>query len=532
MTVWLPSAECGAAHREVLRLIQAQSWREAAAASRVCIARYPLFAPGWSAASHIALLQHAPADALTAIERALALAPDHAGYGLQQARCLLALRRRRAALAATAAAQSHAASNAALWDAIGTMFHQLSDQHRALAAYDRAVALVPGAARFRYNRATVRRFVGDLDGAEADFDYAIAHAPGDAEAYYNRSVLRVQTAARNHVEELEARAALPTAPWQADVQIRYALAKEYEDLGEHAKAFAHLRLGAQRRRRHLQYDVSHDVATVDWIIEAFPGAAVAADVGAGAAHAAPAAAAPIFIVGLPRSGSTLVERILGSHSALTSAGELNCFALAITDAVAARTGRRLPRRELVRASAALDFVALGRDYLARAYDCIDGTGRFIDKMPLNYLYCGLIARALPDAKIIHVTRHPLAAGYAMYKTLFQDGYPFSYDLEDIGHYYTAYRRLMDHWRQTLPGVVYDLSYEALVADQAGETARLLAHCGLDWEDACLDFHRNPAASTTASAAQVRRPLYASSVAQWQHHAEALAPLRALVEPFC
>jgi hypothetical protein len=136
----------------------------------------------------------------------------------------------------------------------------------------------------------------------------------------------------------------------------------------------------------------------------------------------------------------------------------------------------------------------------------------------------LILRALPNAKVIHMTRHPMAAGYAMYKTLFKDGYPFSYDLADIGRYYVGYRRLMDHWRLTMPGAIYELSYEQLIADQVGETRKLLAHCGLAWQDACADFHRNPTATTTASASQVRRPIYDSSVAQWRHYAAQLASL--------
>jgi hypothetical protein len=157
-----------------------------------------------------------------------------------------------------------------------------------------------------------------------------------------------------------------------------------------------------------------------------------------------------------------------------------------------------------------------------------GDVRFTDKMPLNYLYCGLIRRALPNAKIVHVARRPMAACYAMYKTLFKDGYPFSYDLGEIGRYYVGYRRLMDHWQATMPAVIYPLSYEALVADQLGETRKLLDFCGLAWEDSCVEFHRNPSPTTTASAAQVRRPLYDSSVSQWRHYAAELAGLSSLL----
>ncbi len=188
----------------------------------------------------------------------------------------------------------------------------------------------------------------------------------------------------------------------------------------------------------------------------------------------------------------------------------------------------LPRRELVARSAHVDFAALGREYLARARAVV-AEGRFTDKMPLNYLYCELIRRALPNAKIVHLTRHPMAAGYAMYKTLFKDGYPFSYDLDEIAQYYIAYRKLMDHWSAVMPGAVYSLNYENLVADQIDETRKLLEFCGLDWEDACAEFHRNPSATTTASASQVRRPIYDSSVAQWRHYTAQLESLSSALE---
>jgi hypothetical protein len=136
---------------------------------------------------------------------------------------------------------------------------------------------------------------------------------------------------------------------------------------------------------------------------------------------------------------------------------------------------------------------------------------------------------LPHAKIVHVARRPMAACYAMYKMLFEDGYPFSYDFSELARYYIAYRRLMDHWHATLPGAIHQLSYEALVADQLGESRRLLKFCALDWEDACAAFHSNPSPTTTASAAQVRRPIYDSSVSQWRHYERELAPLRELLD---
>jgi tetratricopeptide (TPR) repeat protein len=523
-----------AEYREVARLMQAREWHAAQSACGGLNARYPTFAAGWMAASQIALARKVPAEALDAIGHALALEPENPRYLIHRAQCLLALGRTGEALASAEAAGRGAGADADAWDAIGALRSYARDQRGALAAYERAVALAPENPQFLYNRASVRRFMGDLEGAETDYDRVIAQRPTDFEAYLNRSELRVQRRERNHIAELEAILPRTRGDWRGEVQIRFALAKECEDLGEYARSFEYLRSGAKTRREHLKYGVATDVATVDWIMQAFPAALLAGAAGADCAgFSSPAGRRstgpddPVFIVGMPRSGTTLVERILGSHSAVSSAGELDCFALALVEAARRHAGpEQLSRRELVAASASLDFAALGTDYLKRARAVFGGAGRFIDKMPLNYLYCGLIGRALPNARIIHVTRHPMAVCYAMYKTLFKNGYPFSYDLGEIAEYYIAYRRLMSHWHAAIPGAIYELSYESLVADQRGETIKLLEYCDLEWEDGCFTFHRNPAPTTTASASQVRRPIYDSSVSQWRHYESELGELSA------
>jgi tetratricopeptide (TPR) repeat protein len=479
--------------REVLRLIQAKNWQ----------------------------------GAMDNIDQALKVAPNDAKLHFSRAQCLLALGRPAEACEAAAAAQSGASSDPLLLDAIGTLFSRANDQARALAAYEQAVSLAPGSPHYIFNRATVYRFLGRLTEAEADYDRVIALKATDYEAYTNRTELRTQSADANHVDDLESLIERGIADWRGEVQIRYALAKEYEDLGQYRQSFRHLRQGAAKRREHMQYDVANDAATFGWIIDAYPGDALRSE-NAACRQGAPSDA-PVFIVGLPRSGTTLVDRILGSHSKVRSAGELDHFALAIVDAVRrAVGGAQLSRRELIARSADLDFAALGRDYLERAKYAAAGSERFTDKMPLNYLYCGLIRRALPNAKIVSVFRSPMAACYAMYKTLFKDGYPFSYDITEIARYYIGYRRLMEHWQRTLPGAIHSIGYEAVVADPREEIRKLLDFCGLEWQDSCAEFHKNPAPTTTASAAQVRRPLYDSSVSQWRHYAEELADLRGLL----
>jgi tetratricopeptide (TPR) repeat protein len=473
-------------HQRVLHLMQIRNWHAAAEACEQLNAEQPELAAGWLAAGQIAL----------------------------------ALGRRDDACRAATAAQRGAGRDALLWDAIGTLYSRANEQARALNAYEQALLLAPDNPHILFNRAAVRRFLGELEGAELDYDRVIELRPDDFEAFRNRSDLRPQTQARNHLAQLENALAQNQAldRWRAATHLHYTLAKEYEDIGNYQRCFDHLQRGAHIRRGHLRYDITTDLATVDWIIQAYPALLEATT-------ARCCAVAPIFIVGLPRSGSTLVERILSSHSEVSSAGELTVFALAIVDAVRRRTGgAQLSREQLIAESAHLDFVALGHDYVERARLAGASGDRFIDKMPLNYLYCGMIHRALPNARIVHVSREPMAACYAMYKTLFEDGYPFSYDLTEIGQYYLGYHRLMQHWHDTVPGAMLSLSYEALIADQAGETRRLLEFLGLEWQQACLQFHQNPSPSTTASAAQVRRPIYDSSVSQWRHHRTQLADL--------
>ena len=504
---------------EVLRLARHGSFRAAADVCRALNNKHPQFAPGWRAASGIALQMGDAAAALALIERALALTPKDGRSLLQKAHALRALRRQNEAFEIANTVRPLLNEDAAALDLLGTFYSLSGEQRRALEAYDRALQLAPRNLPITFNRATVRRFLGQLAGAEEDYDHVIAGRANDYEAYKNRSDLRTQTRERNHVAELEGILKRGISDWRGEVHIRYALAKELEDIGDSDRSWTYLEEGARLRRRHLKYDIDRDVETVSWIIDAFPDGPSPTQPGFDSKE-------PIFIVGLPRSGTTLVERILGSHSTVYSAGELNDFSQALVDAVIAAAGSRsIQRQELVARSAGIDFEALGREYLRRTRPATGGTPHFTDKMPLNYLYCGLIRRALPNARIVHLTRHPLAVCYAIYKTLFKDGYPFSYDLGEIGRYYVSYRRLMDHWHATMPGAIHDLSYEKLVTDQVGETRRLLEFCGLEWEDACLAFHHNPTPTTTASATQVRQSLYDSSIAQWRHYAAGLDGLR-------
>ncbi|WP_257548322.1 tetratricopeptide repeat-containing sulfotransferase family protein [Sphingopyxis sp. DBS4] len=378
----------------------------------------------------------------------------------------------------------------------------------------RAVELAPDDGRARYDLAAASIALGRIDAAEAHFDHVIAENPHDWDAWANRSTLRRATADNNHVAALENALVAAGSDAEARIALGHALAKELEDLGGHDRAFAALKAAADARRARLSYRVADDVDTMAAIADAFSAERL---------RAAPPPSAepgPIFVLGLPRSGTTLVDRILSSHSQVASLGEIQDFALALIEGA----GQARDKADLIRRSVAMDHGALGRAYRSRIAERDPGAPFAIDKTPLNFLYIGLIALALPDARIVHVRRGAMDGCYAMYKTLFRMGYPFSYDLDDLAAYRIAYERLMAHWRDALPGRMIEIDYEALIADQEGESRRLVAACGFDWEDACLDFHRNPAPVATASAVQVRAPIHDRSVGLWRRYAAGLAPL--------
>ena len=213
-----------------------------------------------------------------------------------------------------------------------------------------------------------------------------------------------------------------------------------------------------------------------------------------------------------------------------SAGELNNFTLKLMQQLKFIAGADKPSRDqLVALSTGVNFTELGEAYIASTRPYTGHTKRFIDKLPLNFLYAGLIHLALPNAKIINLKRHPLDTCYAIYKQLFIDGYPFSYDLEELGRYFIAYHRLMEHWNKVMPGVIHTVVYEDLVADVEGESRRLLEFCGLEWQAQCLKFYASKEASTTASTVQVRQPVYQSSVAKWRRYEKQLGPLIRVLE---
>lgn len=476
-------------------------------------------AQDWLKASVARLARGQAGAAIEACREGLALTPSHPALNVQLVRCLTAAGQRCEALAAAGFAEAAVEKAPAAQHQLGNALALLGEHERALAMMRAAARRLPADPTLDYNMATVLRFLGRFEEAEALLDQVIAASPDDFEAFGLRSQLRIQTPRRNHLAQLEERLADPPRTWAGEVQLRHALAKEYEDLGRHREAFAQLSAGAALRRRHLVYDVGRDVETLEAIGRIFDETWLARPAKGASSEA------PIFVFGLPRSGTTLVDRILSSHPNVRSLGELNDFPQVVTAlGRRGRQGQPASRAALLELSAQADPRALGEAYLARTAGQAAGASRFIDKLPMNYLYAGLIAKSLPGARLVLVDRDPMAVGFAMFKTLFNQGYPFSYDLDDLGRYIAAYLRLVEGWRERLGEQLVTVRYETLVEHQEAETRRLVSLCGLDWDVACLSPQDNPAPTSTQSAVQVRRPVYRDAVEQWRRHEAELAPM--------
>jgi hypothetical protein len=300
------------------------------------------------------------------------------------------------------------------------------------------------------------------------------------------------------------------------MHLHFALGKAYADAGSRDRSLRHVLAGNAIRRGQAVYDEEAWLRLLDTA-----NADVTADTIARLRGLGDPSPAPVFIVGMPRSGSTLIEQILGSHPQVLATGERRDFMMAMQGVVPPLTGLRNAGRE----EAAAVLRELGAAYLQRMFGAAPVPRRFTDKQLDNFRWLGLIHLALPNARIIHVRRDPVDTCMSCFSTLFASGHEYSYDLGELGRAYRAYDALMDYWRRILPqDVLLEVHYEDVVDDLEGQARRLLAHCGLEWDEACLAFHRTARPVHTASAVQVREPIYRSSIGQWDRHKEEIRPL--------
>lgn len=462
-------------------------------------------------------------EALPRLANAVRLLPGQAAPRAQLAKLLSLTGQLAEAVRLADEALACAHPDALSLDTIGVVYSRGHAHAKACAAFRAAIAQAPRQPAYQFNLASSLKFLGDFDAAERAYEACLAADPTFWKAHSGLAQLRRQTAESNHLQRLES--LRPRAQSRlARVHLNQALFKEWEDLGDHGRAFGHLQAAKQARREGYAYSAEADAQLFDAIEQLFPTPL--------ALHAADACDSrePIFVIGMPRSGTTLVERILSSHPDVYSAGELQNFAR-VAKQLAGTRSREIADAETLSRALAVEPRRLGEAYLHSTRPATAQRPRFVDKMPMNFLYAGHIARALPQARIVCLRRHPLDTILSNYRQLFSlDNryYHYADDLLDCTRYYIRFDRLLRHWQQVLPGRILEIGYEALIEAQEPQTRRLLDHCGLGWHPDCLAFERNTAPVATASAVQVREPIHRGAVQRWKRHAEALAPAIALL----
>jgi tetratricopeptide (TPR) repeat protein len=400
---------------------------------------------------------------------------------------------------------------------LGSTYHQQGKWDDAITCYRRAISLNPQAAEAHYNLGNALQEQGDFSGAAQQYLKTLRLKPRHASARYNLALSRRHSPA--HDEEVAQITALLNEPLAHDARIRleFSLAKIYDDSGRYDQAFDHCRRANELARPEFDRDTHRQF--IDSLIRVFTREFLAHRTQLGLDSKL-----PIFIVGMPRSGTTLVEQILSSHPCVAGAGELPDLDKIARQLASIRAGLPSYPECLVQLDPA-DLSGLAESYLARLRMISHQASRITDKMPLNFLHIGLIARLFPEAVVIHCRREPLDVCLSCYFQDFSSRLPFAYDLSDLGFYYAQYERLMQHWQAASPLAMLDVSYEELVRNQESMTRKLLSFSGLSWDDRCLEFHRNLRPVQTASSWQVRQPMYSSSLGRWKNYTRHLKPLR-------
>ncbi|HTB04519.1 MAG TPA: sulfotransferase [Bradyrhizobium sp.] len=407
-------------------------------------------------------------------------------------------------------------------NAMGLVRFEQQRSDEALALHRRAVELKPDLADAYNNIGNILKENGELAAARAAFERAIEFDPREAGYYFNLADAKKFTEGDVHLAAMEQRVRNPDGlSAGARSRLDFALAKAYDDLGRYDEAFASMHEGNALKRGRIDYDEAGTLGLFDRIRSTFDPSLLAAGASSGYASTL-----PVFVVGMPRSGTTLVEQILASHPAAHGAGELNDFNV-LVDRMAGSRGNAFRYPEDSPALTTDQLRALGQAYVDGLRRRAPSAERVTDKMPANFLFLGLIHLALPGARIIHVLRDPPDTCLSCYSKLFTAEQNFTYDLGELGRYYRKYAELMAHWRAVMPeGRMLEIRYEDVISDLEGSARQLIEHCGLDWDPSCIAFHKSQRPVRTASAAQVRRPIYRTSLGRWRAYEPHLAPLLA------
>ncbi len=490
--------------------------REAADCCKRALAIKPDLVQGHFLIGLVALEAKDRKTALQAFGSVTHLDRGHSAAWAQLAKLFMSDGQANRADAALAEATKNEPDDPLVQDLVGSVYSMMGEHGLARNWFRKANAGRADHVPFMLNRANNLVYHGETAKAQEMLHKIIAIQPNSPQAHWSLAGTRK---AQNH-DHIEQMRALVTGEGQhprTRAFYYYGIGKELEDLQQWDDAFDAFSRGAAERRKTVEYDEAAEVDmfgflkenfTADWLNEGAAG------------HDSPA---PVFVLGQPRTGTTLVERIISSHSQVESAGELQQFGLAIRRLSNHQDPRRFSSGYFS-AALGLDCRKIGGLYLESTRRMRGNAPRFVDKLPQNYLHIPLILKALPNAKIIHLTRNPMDSCFASYKQLFADAYLHSYDLEEMARHHCRYRDLMDLWRERFPGRFYDISYEQTVADLEVNARNLMHYLELPWEEACLRFYEQDSAVSTASAAQVREPAHTRSVGRWRKYEQQLEPM--------
>jgi tetratricopeptide (TPR) repeat protein len=464
------------------------------------------------------------------IDCALALAPGNVEALICLARLRLEERRVGEAQAACRQALALRPEDAEGLSTLGLIESEKGDLDGALALFQRAIAARPELAEPHNNAGNILLAQGRLAEGRAAHLRAVELDPRQAAFHFNLvEGSEITRADDPHLAQMEALARdIDALAAPAAMRLNFALAKAYDDLGRRDEAFERLLQGNRLERGRIAYDEAASLGLFDRVAAAFPAARMAGPVGGDPSQL------PVFVIGMPRSGTTLVEQILASHPMVHGAGELRDLG-DIVQGWGGKDGAAPVFPESMARLTQTELGLIGARYLRRLRTHSKSARRITDKMPANYFFAGLISLALPGARIVHVVRDPIDTCLSCFSKLFAEEQKHTYDLAELGRYYRKYAALMAHWRAVLPpGRMLEVRYEDIVGDLEASARRLVDHCALKWDPRCLAFHQTVRTVRTASAHQVRRPLYATSRGRWRAYGARLAPLIAelgeLAEP--
>ena len=498
--------------------VDRKNWKQAERAYRQALEIDPRHVPSLIGVSTALSQRDAYRDAHAAILSAFALRPDHPSliYAISQrlrffhefARLEQALSNPRFVAEAPVPIVVKGV----------VMLSSIGAHEAAVRMADHALRREPGNAAANYVRGNLHLFSGEPDAAEARYEASLRADPLLFQNSWMLASVRTQTPEANHVSRLQVQLTRARPGGEGEAYLSYGLHKELHDLGDHAQAWQALERGCRAKRKNVQYALADDIAVVEQIMRVCDAGFFtrSSDV--------EQPAVPIFIVGMHRSGTTLLERMLAGHTLVGDAGETSSMDAQMQLA----TDHALPGRydaELVRRAADADFDMVARGYAASARWLSRGKPYFTEKLPMNFWNVGFIARALPQARILHLQRDPMDTCFSNLRTLFAGVATYSYVQSELAGFYLQYRRLMDHWREVLPpGRLMDVPYDELVADPEAVASRVASFCGLPYQAALVDVGRTSGRVATASAALARQGIRRDRGKLWRHYEQHLQPL--------